>query len=139
MSPLPRVPAGRFRWSETRGLVEAGERLVCELWSSGDPGSRSDRRGPAFGGSGVKAGEAPGSAGTGLDARAPRCAMVIIGSTPYQTSSGRGAGRRIRLPLPAEVGVVRPHPVHDHGQPPRDRPRDRVSTRAASVWPAKRP
>jgi hypothetical protein len=37
MSPLPRVPAGRFRRSGTRGLVEAAERLVRRLWSSGDP------------------------------------------------------------------------------------------------------
>jgi hypothetical protein len=82
MSPLPRVPAGRFRRSGTRGLVEAAERLVRGLWSSGDLGCRSDRRGLASGGSGVKAGEAPGAAGPGLDARASRCGIAIIGSMP---------------------------------------------------------
>jgi hypothetical protein len=82
MSPMPRVPAGRFRRSGTRGLVEAAERLVRRLWSRGDPGCRSDRRGSASGGSGVKAGEAPGVAGPGLDARASRCGIAIIGSMP---------------------------------------------------------
>jgi hypothetical protein len=81
MSPLPCVPAGRFHRSGTRGLVEA-ERLVRSLWSRGDPGCRSDRRGPASGGSGVKAGEAPGAAGPGLDARPSRCGSAIIGSMP---------------------------------------------------------
>jgi hypothetical protein len=78
MSPLPCVPAGRFRRSGTRGSVEA----VRRLWSSGDPRCRSDRRGPAAGGSGVKAGAAPGAAGPGLDARASSCAIAIIGSMP---------------------------------------------------------
>jgi len=82
MSPLPRVPAGRFRRSGTRGLAKAAERLVGDLWSSGSPGRRSDGGGAASGGPGVKAGEAPSSAGIGLDARAFRCAMEIIGSTP---------------------------------------------------------
>jgi hypothetical protein len=82
MSPLPRVPAGRFRRSGTRDLAEAAERLVCGSWSRGSPGRRSDRRGPASGRAGVKAGEAPGTAGHGLDARASRCGTVIIGSTP---------------------------------------------------------
>jgi hypothetical protein len=121
MSPLPCVPAGRFRQSGTRDLVEGAERSVCELWSGGDPGRRSDRREPASGGSWVKAGEAPGGAGSGVDARAARCAMVIIGSTPPSDRSGRSAGRPVRLPLPAEVGAVQPHPMHDHGQPPRNR------------------
>ena len=35
MSPLPRVPAGRFRRSGTRDLAEAAERLFCGLWSRG--------------------------------------------------------------------------------------------------------
>ena len=82
MSPLPRVPAGRFRRSGTRDTVEAAERLAGDLWCSGSPGRRSDGGGAASEGSGVKAGEAPGSAGNGLDARAFRCAMGIIGSTP---------------------------------------------------------
>jgi hypothetical protein len=42
MSPLPRVPAGRFRRSGTRDLAEAAERLFCGLWSRGNPGRRSD-------------------------------------------------------------------------------------------------
>jgi hypothetical protein len=82
MSPPPCVPAGRFRRSGTRGLVETAERLVRRRWSKGTPGRRSDRRGTASGREGVKAGEAPGAAGPGLDARASRCGTVIIGSMP---------------------------------------------------------
>jgi hypothetical protein len=82
MSPLPRVPAGRFRRSRTRDLAEAAERLFCGLWSRGNPGRRSDAGRGASGGAGVKAGEAPGLAGPGLDARASRCGTVIIGSMP---------------------------------------------------------
>ena len=83
MSPLPRVPAGRFRRSGTRDLA-GGRRTPgsAALCRRGNPGRRSDRRGTASGREGVKAGEAPGAAGPGLDARAPRCATVIIGSTP---------------------------------------------------------
>ena len=81
MSPLPRVPAGRFRRSGTRDLTEAAERLFCGPWSRGNPGRRSDARRDASGGAGVKAGEAPGLTGLGLDARASRC-PVIIGSMP---------------------------------------------------------
>jgi hypothetical protein len=80
MSPLPRVPAGRFRRSGTRGLAEAAEGLFCGLSSKGNPGRRSDAGRGASGGAGVKAGEAPGAAGIGLDARASRCVRVIIGS-----------------------------------------------------------
>ena len=82
MSPLPRVPAGRFRRSGTRDLAEAAERLFCGPWSRGNPGRRSDAGRGAFGGAGVKAGEAPGLAGPGLDARASRCGAGIIGSMP---------------------------------------------------------
>ena len=82
MSPLPRVPAGRFRRSGTRDLAEAAERLFCGPWSRGNPGRRSDAGRRASGGAGVKAGEAPGLAGPGLDARASRCGTVIIGSMP---------------------------------------------------------
>jgi hypothetical protein len=82
MSPLPRVPAGRFRRSGTRDLAEAAERLFCGLWSRGNPGRRSDAGRGASGGAGVRAGEAPGLAGPGLDARASRCGTVIIGSMP---------------------------------------------------------
>ena len=57
MSPLPCIPAGRFRRSGTRDPVEAAERLVGDLWSSGDPGCRSDGGGPASGCAGVNAGE----------------------------------------------------------------------------------
>ena len=103
MSPLPRVPAGRFRRSGTRDFAEARERLFCGPWSRDNPGRRSDGGASASGREGVKAGEAPGAAGTGLDARAPRCGTLIIGSPPRSGLSGRGAGWRIRLPLPAEV------------------------------------
>ena len=50
MSPLPRVPAGRFRRSGTRDCAEATERLFCGLWSRGNPGRRSDARRGASGG-----------------------------------------------------------------------------------------
>ena len=56
MSPLPRVPAGRFRRSGTRDCAEATERLFCGLWSRGNPGRRSDAE--THLGAGVKAGEA---------------------------------------------------------------------------------
>ena len=82
MSPLPRVPAGRFRRSGTRDLAEAAGRLFCGLWSRGNSGRRSDATRGASEGAGVKAGEAPGLAGPGLDARASRCGTVIIGSMP---------------------------------------------------------
>jgi hypothetical protein len=59
MSPLPRVPAGRFRRSGTRDLAEAAERLFCGPWSRGNPGRRSDAGRGASGGAGVKAGESP--------------------------------------------------------------------------------
>ena len=62
MSPLPRVPAGRFRRSGTRDLAEAAERLFCGLWSRGNPGRRSDARRGASGG--------------------PDAALWIIGSMP---------------------------------------------------------
>lgn len=84
MSPLPRVSAGRFRRSGTRDLAEAAERLICGLWSRGNFGRRSDAGRGASEGAGVKAGEAPGAAGIGLDARASRCGTVIIGSMPRQ-------------------------------------------------------
>jgi hypothetical protein len=82
MSPLPRVPAGRFRRSGTRDLAEAAERLFRGLWSRGNPGRRSDAGRGASGGAGVKAraGQAGGFAR--LDARASRCGPVIIGSMP---------------------------------------------------------
>jgi hypothetical protein len=82
MSPLPRVPAGRFRRSGTRDLAEAAERLFCGPWSRGNPGGRSDAGRGAFGGERVKAGEAPGLAGPGLDALASKCGAGIIGSMP---------------------------------------------------------
>ena len=50
MSPLPRVPAGRFRRSGTRDCAEAAERLFCGLWSRGNPGRRSDAGRGASGG-----------------------------------------------------------------------------------------
>ena len=62
MSPLPRVPAGRFRRSGTRDCAEATERLFCGLWSRGNPGRRSDARRGASGG--------------------PDAGPVIIGSMP---------------------------------------------------------
>jgi hypothetical protein len=81
MSPLPRVPAGRFRRSGTRDLAGARRSVRRVPEFSGTSRRRSDAGRGASGGAGVKAGEAPGSAGIGLDARASRCAMVIIGST----------------------------------------------------------
>jgi hypothetical protein len=82
MSPLPRVPAGRFRRS---GRGDRAGTVGCWPGRSlrrGSPGRRSDRRRPASGCEDVKAGEAPGAAGIGLDARVPRCGTLIIGSTP---------------------------------------------------------
>jgi hypothetical protein len=83
MSPLPRVPAGRFRRSGTGDRAgTAGCRPGSPL-RRGGPERRSDRREQASGCAGVKAGEAPGAAGVGLDARVPRCSTLIIGSTPH--------------------------------------------------------
>jgi hypothetical protein len=82
MSPLPRVPAGRFRRSGTGDRTGTAGCWPGSPLRKGSPGRRSDRRGPASGREGVKAGEAPGAAGPGLDGRASRCGTVIIGSMP---------------------------------------------------------
>jgi hypothetical protein len=82
MSPLPCVPAGRFRRSGTRDCAGTAGSSPGSRARRGSPGRRSDRRGTASGREGVKAGEAPGAAGPGLDARASRCGTVIIGSMP---------------------------------------------------------
>jgi hypothetical protein len=68
----------------------------------GSPGRRSDRRGTASGREGVKAGEAPGAAGPGLDARASGCGTVIIGSMP-RPDQLRPRRRRV-YPAPVASG-----------------------------------
>jgi len=107
MSPLPRVPAGRFRRSGTRDFAETAERLFCGPRSRANPGRRSDDGASASGREGVKAGEAPGAAGPGLDARASRCGTVIIGSMP-RPNQLRPRRRRVHPASAASGSRCRP-------------------------------
>ena len=101
MSPSPCVPAGRFRRSGTRDFADAAERLFCGPGSRNNCERRSDGGASASGREGVKAGEAPGAAGPGLDARASRCGPVIIGSMPPDKLRPR---RRRAHPAPVASG-----------------------------------
>jgi hypothetical protein len=108
MSPLPRVPAGRFRRSGTRDCAGIAGCSSGSPLRRASPGHRSDRRRTASGREGVKAGEAPGPAGTGLDTRAPRCSSLIIGSPPR--SGLLRSRRRLAHPAPA-ANESRYHPT----------------------------
>ena len=111
MSPLPCVPAGRFRRSGTRDLLRP-------------PSACSAGSGPW-----AILGVDPMPDEVHLEARRPRAPLPLPPALQMRpsdhsdrchvpTCSGRGTGWRIRLALPTEVSAVQPHPVHDHGQPP---------------------
>jgi hypothetical protein len=102
MSPPPCVPAGRFRRSGTRDCAGTAGSSPGSPLRRGSPGRRSDRRGTASGRERVKAGEAPGAAGPGLDARASGCGTVIIGSMP-RPDQLRPRRRRV-YPAPVASG-----------------------------------